>query len=138
MKYCCFLIVLLAAASFSCKQRTAVDVMPEMRETDSIEVLFFDKPEDQRNFTYVSSTDKQQIALLLENFQHPVRDSNDCAKTGKIYCHKKGQIFNTIYFSVDSCKFMRFIVNGELYYTGITYKWGMALKDLKQLARKPE
>lgn len=140
-------IVLLFASALilnSCSndQVTGIKLMPEIKDTDSVEILYFKEPGNQRFFTYLPSKDKDFIGTLVKDLdQRDVgeKDENTCVKEGKIYMHKNGNIFNTVFFSYNdnSCRFLRFIKNGKLYYFPISEELREQLKKYKPLAKEP-
>jgi len=121
------------------KRVTGIRLMPGMQQTDSLELIFFKEPENQRFFTYHPTTDKELIAALVKDVSGPVQPENSCMKEGKIYCFKKGEIFHTIYFAYldPSCKFLRYIKNGNLYYFPLSEALQQKLEDYKAIAKEP-
>src|SRR5215211_6697981 len=88
-------IVIIAACGSNSGTRGA-DLMPEMAQTDSLELIFFRTPDSPRYFTYLPTTDKGLINALVNDVSGKIQPENQCIKEGKIYCFKKGEIFNTI------------------------------------------
>jgi len=135
---------LISLGLISCGQEnvTGVSLMPEIKETDSVEIIFFKEPGNQRFYTYLPSRDKNFIENLVNDLDKKAeteKDENTCVKEGKIYMHKHGNIFNTVFFSYDdnSCLFLRFIKNGKLYYFPISEALREKLKQYKPLAKEP-
>jgi len=138
------LLFILAFKFVSCNDNgvTGVTLMPEIKETDSVEVIFFKEPGNQRFYTYLPTRDKNFIENLVKDLDREPemeKDENTCVKEGKIYMHKQGNIFNTVFFSYDynSCLFLRFIKNGKLYYFPISESLREKLKQYKPLAKEP-
>jgi len=81
-------------AVIACKSKPAVvtgeQLMPDMKLTDSVELIFFKQPEDQRWYTYLPLTDKTFINALVNDVSGPVQEEKKCPKDGKIYCFKNG------------------------------------------------
>ena len=128
----------------SCGQEkvTGVSLMPEIKETDSVEIIFFKEPGNQRFYTYLPSRDKSFIENLVNDLDkkpETEKDENTCVKEGKIYMHKQGKIFNTIFFSYNdnSCLFLRVIKNGKLYYFPISESLREKLIQYRPLAKEP-
>jgi hypothetical protein len=116
--------------------------MPEIKETDSVEILYFKEAGNQRFFIYLASKDKEFIDVLVKDLSKGTeqeKDENTCVKEGKIYMHRKGSIFNTVFFSYtdNDCQFLRFIKNGKLYFFPISETLREHLKKYKQLAKEP-
>ena len=133
-------LFILIVGAFSCKSKlTGKELMPDMKQTDSVEILFFKNPENQRFYTYLPVKDKEFIYDLVTDVSGEVQPENPCIKEGKIYCFKNGQIFNTIFFAYadPECSFLRFIKNGKLYYFSMSESIKKNLIEYKQLAWEP-
>jgi hypothetical protein len=140
MKAINFILFVLIVYGSSCKTKlSGKDLMPEVLETDSVEVVYFKSPESQRFFTYLPVTDKEFIHDLVSDLSEEVQPENSCLKEGKIYCFKNGQIFNTVYFAYTDpkCGFLRYIKNGNLYCFSISEKTKKKLSDYKKTATEP-
>ena len=138
------LFFILALKFVSCNDNgvTGVTLMPEIKETDSVEIIFFKEPGNQRFYTYLPTRDKSFIENLVNDLNsesETEKDENTCVKEGKIYMHKQGSIFNTVFFSYDdsSCLFLRFLKNGKLYYFPISESLREKLRQYKPLAKEP-
>jgi uncharacterized ParB-like nuclease family protein len=126
----------------ACKNESNVsgsDLMPEMAETDSLELLFFRSPDSPRYFSYLPTTDKELINALVKDVSGKIQPENQCMKEGKIYCFKKGEIFNTIFFAYTDpgCNVLRYIKNGKLYYFPLGATVKKKLEAYKVAAREP-
>ena len=126
----------------ACNSESSVrgsDLMPEMAETDSLELIFFRTPDSPRYFTYIPTTDKELINALVKDVSSKQQPENPCMKEGKIYCFKKGEIFNTIFFAYTDpdCRLLRYIKNGKLYYFPLGETVKMKLETYKVAAREP-
>ncbi len=135
-------MVIVLVVSCNNESVTGVALVPDIKDTDSVEILYFKEAGNQRFYTYIPSADKDFINTLitdLDDKSETEKDENTCVKEGKIYMHKKGSIFNTVFFSYsdNSCKFLRFIKNGKLYYFPISENLRQKLKDYKPLAKEP-
>lgn len=134
---------IISFATVSCKSKPAVvtgeQLMPDMKHTDSIELIYFKEPENQRWYTYIALTDKAFIQALVNDVSGPVQEENQCPKDGKIYCFRNGNIFNTIFFGYpdEKCNFLRYIKNGKLYYFPLSAGVKQKLIDYKKLAKEP-
>lgn len=140
MKTITFLFCVLIVCACSCKTKlTGKELIPDVSQTDSVEVIFFKNPENQRSFTYLPVTDKDFIHDLVTDLSDEVQAENPCNKEGKIYCFKNGQIFNTVYFAYTDreCSFLRYIKNGNLYYFPISEKTKKKLSGFKRSATEP-
>jgi hypothetical protein len=134
MRYSLMLLLLFALA---CKQKpTGLDKMPLMGSLDSVEVLYFKEPGNDRFFTYYPTTDKKLVTSLVQDISVIPMEGKQCSKEGKIYCFSKGSVFNTIYFSTNQdCRQLRFIVNGNLYQFPMSEKTYRMLTEIKSRAK---
>jgi hypothetical protein len=133
-------LLLIVLFAISCKSKTTgADLMPEMSETDSLELIFFKTPDSTRFFTYQPTTDKELINALVKDVSGEVQAGNPCMKEGKIYCFKKGEIFNTLFFAYKDpgCNVLRYIKNGKLYYFPLSETVKKKLENYKLTAREP-
>ena len=130
---------MLFSSCSSDKSRTGLDLMPEMIDTDSVQVIYFKAPEDPRYFTYTSVNDADFIQALVKDVTAEAIPENPCMKEGKIYCYKNGDIFNTIFFAYldDKCSILRYIKNGNLYYFTMSSKVKAGLQRYKAVATEP-
>jgi len=120
----------------SCKSKpNGIDLMPKMTELDSIEVLYFKTPGNDRFFTYLPSREVGLMEGIVSNLKQAARTDSSCSKEGKIYCFAKGNVFNTLYFSLSDCAELRFIVNGSLYHFPMNSHLKTLLKQAKNRAR---
>lgn len=138
MRYLIVIIFFVACNSDSGLRGT--DLMPEMAQTDSLELLYFKTPDSPRYFTYVPTTDRLLIDALVKDVSGKLQPENPCMKEGKIYCFKKGEIFNTIFFAYSDpdCRLLRYIKDGKLYYFPLSELVMKKLEDYKLSAREPE
>ncbi|MBO9658946.1 MAG: hypothetical protein J7527_08970, partial [Chitinophagaceae bacterium] len=69
---------IISIAILSCKNKPAVvtgdQLMPDMRSTDSVEVIYFKEPENQRWYTYAAITDKSFIQAIINDVSGPVQE----------------------------------------------------------------
>ena len=120
MKFLILYLAVITACFASCsdkKKTTGKVLMPEMLQTDSVQIIYFKSPDEPRYFTYISVNDPAFITSFVKDVTGETRPENPCKKEGKIYCYKKGEVFNTIFFAYldDECTFLRYIKNGNLY-----------------------
>jgi hypothetical protein len=107
-----FQVVIMLLFTGACSENTitGATLLPMMKTTDSVELIFFKSPDSTRFFTYIATTDKLLIANLVHDVCGAVQQERDCPKEGKIYCFSAGQIINTIYFVAEDahCRHMRY------------------------------
>ena len=142
MRILLLLIVFFTFLACGNNQETGVALLPDIKNTDSVELLYFNEPGNQRFFTYLPLKDKAFIRNLIDDLTgkvQPERDENTCVKEGKIYMHKNGKIFNTVFFSYadSSCLFLRFIKNGKLYYFSVSESLREKLAEYRPMAKEP-
>lgn len=132
-------IFILVIACNSNSDTRGAGLMPEMAETDSLELIFFRSPDSPRHFTYLPTTDKELIDAVVKDVSGKIQPGNQCMKEGKIYCFKKGEIFNTIFFAYldPGCNVLRYIKNGKLYYFPLSEAVKKKLETYKLTAREP-
>ena len=118
---------------------TGKDLMPEMLQTDSVQIIYFKSPDEPRYFTYASTKDAAFIRALINDVTAETQAENPCKKEGKIYCYQKGNVFNTIFFAyIDKeCTFLRYIKNGNLYYFRMSDQLKQGLANYKSTAIEP-
>ncbi len=135
-----WLLLIVVVACNSKSSIRGAELMPEMAQADSLELIFFKTPDSPRYFTYLPVTDKELIDALVSDVSGEIQAGNPCMKEGKIYCFKKGGIFNTIFFAYKDpgCKVLRFIVNGKLYYFPLGETVQRKLSEYQLIAREPE
>lgn len=130
--------ILLSLIIISCNQSpTGIEKLPEISLTDSVEILYFNEPDNDRYFTYLPTTDKKFISSLVDDLSENSIEEFECFKKGKIYMFSKGKIFNTVYFSHEQCDVLRFIHNGKVYYFKPSEETKKLLKGMKQKAKAP-
>lgn len=133
-----FLSILISLVIISCNQSpTGIEKLPEIIQTDSVEILYFNEPDNDRYFTYLPTTDKKFINSLVEDLSEHSIEEFECFKKGKIYMFSKGKIFNTVYFSHEQCDVLRFIHNGKVYYFKPSEETKNLLKEMKSKAKAP-
>mgnify|MGYP001379965837 CR=1 FL=1 len=136
-----FQVVIMLLFTGACSENTitGATLLPMMKTTDSVELIFFKSPDSTRFFTYIATTDKLLIANLVHDVCGAVQQERDCPKEGKIYCFSAGQIINTIYFVAEDahCRHMRYIRNGRLYFFSLSEQLANQLTWYKSMAREP-
>jgi hypothetical protein len=80
--------------------------------TDSVELLFYPNPDEQKNYKFKRSTDRDLIKSLVRDLKAEPVTRSACAHYKKLYLFENGDVFKTIYVS-DSCKYLAYAVNGE-------------------------
>lgn len=113
------LIVVLLSIFVACagkKEPVGDALFPEMARVDSIQVLFYDKEEEDRFYKYEILADSAKISPLMEDVRYDTIPATSCSRQGKIYCFVDGSIYNTLYFNLDCpVPHFRYIKNARLY-----------------------
>lgn len=130
------------------KSATALDLVPEVKGFDSLQVLYYNNPDGDslrytRFFTYISSKDSALINAVLNNLRQPFQEHaqvQPCRSEGKIYLYKGTNPVKTLYFSTrcNTCCHLYYIENGMFYYMDISPGAAELLNAYKASAIKPE
>ena len=136
------LLLSLVPGILACSDNRSIvgkDLMPEMKLTDSVQIIYFKSPDEPRFFIYADVTDEVFIKALVTDVLAETTIGNDCMKEGKIYCYKKGEIFNTIFFAYldNECIVLRYIKNGKLYYFKMSEKVKKHLRLYRSISIEP-
>ncbi len=126
---------------------TGFDAVPRLRETDSIQVLYYDDPDGDsvrysRFYKYTITTDSLVIQQLLSGFEKSFNESlmtRACRSEGKMYLFADEREVKTIYFSTrcDSCCYLYFIRDGRFLYVDMNDTVRSVISKLKKESRKP-
>lgn len=128
---------------------TGVELDTRLLAADSLVVVFYKDPygEDSlrytRYYTKLSTTDTNNVALLLQNLRKPFakfEKVKSCRSEGKVWCYSKGSIFQTVAFSTrcNDCCFIYFIKDGYFFYTPLDTALSKRLAVLKSLSKSDE
>jgi hypothetical protein len=80
--------------------------------TDSVELLFYPDPDQQKDYRFTRSTDRGLISSLVRDLKAAPVTKSACAHYKKLYLFEDGDVFKTIYVS-DTCRYLAYAVNGE-------------------------
>jgi len=117
-----------------------------LADTDSVAILFYKDPHGTdslrytRYYTQYNSNNSNVIKTLLANLNDAtvkLEKMKPCRSEGKMWIFKKGQIFQTIYFSSKdaNCSFLYIIKDGFFYYSAMPYSFAVALKSWQKNAQ---
>ncbi len=130
----------------SLKIRTALEIEPDLRNTDSLEILYYDNPDGDperytRFFKFTTNNDSSDIATLVKNIDQPITGTalGKCRSQGKIFFRNQSDIINTLYFSTrgNSCSYLYYIKNGAYYYVRINKETEAVINKNRQFAKVP-
>ena len=79
---------------------------------DSLELIFYPDPENQRIFSNIIVHDTSFINSLKNNLKQSFFATAECVHPFKIYLFGKGNVYKTIYLS-DSCNYLAFAQNDK-------------------------
>lgn len=124
-----------------------LEVEPEIRLTDSMEILYYKYTEDDslrysRFYTYTATSDTTELEFLkkqLSSSYSLLTQVRDCRSQGKIHLFSGGEPVKTIYFSQtgDQCNYLYFIRNGNFFYFPLSEDFSEFLEKNKKFARQP-
>lgn len=126
--------------------RKGLDIIPDVKFTDSVQVLFYKNPDGDperytRFYTHVTLTDSGFTKSLLNGLDQPFQEYSqvkNCRSEGKMYLFKQGgnDPLQTLYFSTrcDSCCYVYYINNGLFYYMNMNEDLSQQLKALRSKA----
>ena len=117
-------------------------------EADSLVFVFYKDPQGKDSLRYTrfykqyATVDSSLVNFVKSNLKEPttrLERIKKCRSEGKIWCFRKGEIFQTVYFSSfsDECSFLYIIKNGQFYYAGISNEMSKKLKELQAKALEP-
>jgi hypothetical protein len=118
------------------KEPVGDSLFPEMTRVDSIQVLFYDKEDEDRFYQYQILADSVKISTMMEDVRYDTIPATGCSRQGKIYCFVDGSIYNTLYFNLDCpVPHFRYIKNARLYnFPMSTYSRDLLLNLKQELA----
>ena len=122
------------------------DLDPRLADADSVAILFYKDPHGTdslrytRYYTQYNSSNGNEINILKENLIDAtvkLEKMKSCRSEGKMWVFKKGQIFQTIYFSSKdaNCSFLYIIKDGFFYYSAMPYSFAVTLKSWQRNAQ---
>lgn len=129
--------------------RKGLDVEPLLRETDSLEILYYNNPDGDslryaRFFRFSSTNDTAIINALLQTVDTLYRETYEvnkkCRSEGKIIAYRNNEPIKTLYFSTrckTDCCYLYFIKNGVFYYFEMPEKLATAINGQKKKSIQP-
>lgn len=130
MKAKCFLFLLISCiAFFACNNNNEGNAnianastamakpTPTIATPDSIELYYYPRPQNQKEFETFWIKDTTFINALAAELILPAVERNACPHQVKMYLYKRGEVYKTIYAAVeDSCHYLAYAVNGRPYF----------------------
>ncbi len=140
LKLSCLLVFIFFSLYSCTEKKNAIgdSLFPQMAAVDSIQVLFYDKEDEDRFFTYLVNSDPSKISALINDLRYDTIAPVSCTRQGKIYCFVDGAIYNTVYFNLDcQVPHFRYIKNARLYHFPMSASNRQQLQTWKKEAIAP-
>ena len=135
------------------RERSAVNLSimqldERLSGADSLVFIFYNDPHGKDSLRYTrfyrqyATIDSALIQFVKANLLDSTtrfEKIKKCHSEGKIWCFKKGEIFQTIYFSSfsEDCSFLYIIRDGQFYYSGIPGEMTRKLGEIQKKAFEP-
>lgn len=129
---------------------SAASFLPNQGAIDSLEILYYDNPQDDslrytRFFTFLATSNQElrtQIdSMFWGSYQQMAQVPSD-RSDGKIYCYYQGEVVKTIYFKAmdvsNNIRFAYFIHNGNYFMLPNQDQFYTLLKNLRSKAIRPK
>jgi hypothetical protein len=108
----------------------------DLSVTDSIEVLFFPDPKNQKNYTRLVLADTVAIAALRSNIVQDIVSQTECPHDVKLYFFRGGDVYKTVYGATgDSCRYFAYAINSNPYFTQMEERSFALIDSLRKKAR---
>lgn len=138
-------VVSSAEVADTVKLVSIADLDVRLAGADSLAILFYKDPHGTdslrytRYYTQYNSNDTSLVKDLQSNLMEStvkLEKIKNCRSEGKIWVFRKGQIFQTIFFSSKDaeCSFLYIIKDGFFYYSAMPYGFAVQLKSLQKKA----
>lgn len=141
MKYVLLVLIILSALFISCSNHpTGKELMVNIAQTDSIELIYYRAAGDENKYTHLPLNDEEFIQEIVDDLNEQAREKADCLKEGAIRCYDGGKELNKIFFSYNTKDCIQFCYNKD----GVEYRFKMSedvkekLLKFKSFARDPE
>ncbi|HEY0732204.1 MAG TPA: hypothetical protein VGD33_07290, partial [Chitinophagaceae bacterium] len=99
---------------------------------DSMELIFYPDPKNQRIFSNIIVHDTSFINSLKNNLKQSPFVTSECVHPFKIYLFSKGNVYKTIYLS-DSCNYLAFAQNNNQKFVMLEMGIKQKIDSLKNL-----
>jgi hypothetical protein len=89
----------------------------DLSNTDSVELLHFNDPANQRIYSRSLIKDTHFIQLISRNVQNQPVQHAACGNDFKLFFFRNGEVYKTIYASTaDTCRYFAYIINGQTFF----------------------
>jgi hypothetical protein len=93
---------------------------PDLSKTDSIELLQFPDPANQRVYNNTIIKDTAFIRQITNSVLDTPAQKNPCANDYKLFLFKNGDVYKTVYAATsDSCRYFAYLINGVTHFTNL-------------------
>jgi hypothetical protein len=93
---------------------------PDLSKTDSIELLHFPDPLNQKVYNNTIIKDTAFVSRITGYALATPVTKNPCANDYKLFLFRNGDVYRTIYAATsDSCRYLAYVINGVTYFTGL-------------------
>ena len=104
--------------------------------SDSIEVLFYSDPQNQKEYRRLVIADTAVIGALRGDIEKDTMAFKECPHHVKMYFFKKSEVFKTVYAATaDSCRYFAYAVNSRQYFTGMNNRSYKLIDSLRREAK---
>ncbi len=108
------------AADSTAVAATATADLPDLSKTDSIELLHFPDPTNQKVYQNVIVKDTAFISQITSLVLAAPVTKSPCANDYKLFLFSNGDVYKTIYAATsDSCRYLAYVINGVTHFTGL-------------------
>lgn len=96
----------------------ALAVQIDLSNTDSVELLYFTDPANQKIYSRSVLKDTGFIEQISRNIQSlPVQHAT-CGNDFKLFYYRNGEVYKTVYgATADTCRYFAYIINGQTFFT---------------------
>ncbi|THU41417.1 hypothetical protein FAM09_04725 [Niastella caeni] len=92
----------------------------DVSKTDSIELLYYPDPANQRVYDRMFIKDSIVIRLISNYILDTPAQKNACANDFKLFLFRNGEVYKTIYAATaDSCRYFAYVINGVTHFTNL-------------------
>lgn len=92
----------------------------DLSKTDSIELLHFPDPGNQKVYNNTMIKDTTFIRDITGYVLDTLARKNPCANDFKLYLFRNGDVYKTIYAATgDTCRYFAYVINGVTHFTNL-------------------
>lgn len=111
-------------------QSTSVAEETRFSATDSIELLYYPDPANQKNYQVKTTSDTLLIRSIVNDLQGAEVSRTVCPHHLKAYLFSRSEVFKTIYMS-DSCQYIAFASSGgQQHFRALSEDTRMRMKEV--------